>query len=397
MKYFIPQVEESDCGFACLKMMVATLYENENALYIKHDENHGPYSFKELKDKGGEYGISLDGIEVQNKRMIKDMRMPFIALIKKKNDLYHYVLVTEVKYGFVKFLDPSEGESVLSLKSFFLTWTGNSLIISDFEKNEDVDFQHYDQIKRRINVPAVIFQFLSAIFLVIAIFFIDEKTKIYIPILFFSLAFISEILLRLFLVKELEKMDESYLNRISVDKKKFYDFYLRLEEYKKESISSKMNVIFSFIVIIFITFVTLLNNIYNAFLILIPLFIVIIDTKIVETSIKEKDELINIDEKELANLKTVDQLKSQINKIHLRGYKLAKGMLLKRYIYLAIILLVALLTTVFNETFSLPYVVFYFAIGYMIYEQFDNFIKYPEKKKSLLKCKVRLYNLTNRI
>ena len=57
MFYFIPQIGQSDCGFACLKMLIAHLYDNQDALYLKQDENHGPYSFKELKDIGELYGV----------------------------------------------------------------------------------------------------------------------------------------------------------------------------------------------------------------------------------------------------------------------------------------------------------------------------------------------------
>ena len=52
MKYFIPQIDQTDCGFACLKMLIAHLYEDERALFIKQDENHGPYNMSQIKEKG---------------------------------------------------------------------------------------------------------------------------------------------------------------------------------------------------------------------------------------------------------------------------------------------------------------------------------------------------------
>ena len=132
MKYFIPQIDQTDCGFACLKMLIAHLYEDERALFIKQDENHGPYNMKEIKEKGEVYGISLTGIEVTDKKSIKEMRFPFLAILKKKNDLYHYDLVTKVKWGSVYYSDPSIGECSTSFKNFFSLWTGNSLIVKTF-------------------------------------------------------------------------------------------------------------------------------------------------------------------------------------------------------------------------------------------------------------------------
>ena len=396
MKYFIPQIDQSDCGFACLKMLIARLYEDERALYIKQNEGHGPYSMKELKDTANGYGITLQGIEVDDKGSIKEMNYPFIALLKKKNDLYHYVLVTKCKWGTVYFSDPSEGVSTMSIKSFYSTWTGNALIVENFERQE-VEFQGDLTKTGKKNYLTVIFQILSALALGAGIYFIDEKTKIYIPLMFLGFSVVFEIILRIILIKQMEKMDEDFILGLDADRKKLYQLYERYEDYKKKSILSKMNIIFTFLIIIFIAFITIMNNIYNVFLILVPLFIALIDVKFVDGAIKEKDELISVEEREIVAMKNIDVFKRQIDKIHLRGYKVARLMLVKKYIYVAIIAIIALVTTVFNETFSLPYVIFYFAIGYMLFEQYTNFMKYPNTETELLKAKVRLNNLIERI
>ena len=396
MKYFIPQIDQTDCGFACLKMLIAHLYEDERALYIKQDENHGPYNMLQIKEKGEVYGISLQGIEVTDKKSIKEMRLPFIAVLKKKNEIYHYVLVTKIKWGTIYYSDPAEGESSTSMKNFFSLWVGNSLIVEDFQK-KDIEFQGDLTKSRKKNPLPIIFQVISALFLGTGIYFIDEKTKIYIPLLFLFLSLISEIILRVLLVKQMERMDDEFVLGLDADRKKLYQLYERYEDYKKKSLSSKMNLVFTFLVLLFISAITLLNNIYNAFLVLIPLFIAIVDVRFVENELKEKDEVISLEEREIIGMKNIDSFKKQIEKIHLRGYKVARLMLVKKYIYAGLIAVVALLTTVFNETFSLPYVVFYFAIGYMLFEQYISVMKYPEAEKELLKSKVRLNNLIERI
>ncbi len=395
--YFIPQLDQSDCGFACLKMLIASYYENENALFIKQNENHGPYSFQQLLEKGGDYGLTFEGILVEDKKEIKEMKFPFIALLEKKNGLHHYVLVTKCKLGTVYYLDSNEGECFASIKTFSSLWTGKSLIVTDFTKKEDIVFPEYEVKKKNTFVPIYLLQFFSALLLIVGIFFIDEKTKIYIPLAFLGASVIFEILLRIILVKKMEKFDYSYLSGLNVDKNRYYDFYVRLEDYKKKLFSSRMNIIFSFVIILFIAAITLYNNVYNAFIILIPLLLAVIDVKLVETSLKEKDELIVLDEREINDINNIDLLKSQINKLHMRSYKMAKVVLLKRYIYMALLIVTALLTTVFNESFALPYVIFYFAIGYTLFEQFENFIHYPDARKELLRSRARLYNVTERI
>ena len=396
MKYFIPQINQSDCGFACLKMLIARLYEDEGALFLKQDENHGPFSLKDLKDEGQKYGLFLQGIEVDDKSALKEMKFPFIALLQKKNELYHYVLVTKYKLGTVYYSDPSEGESSTSIKSFVSMWTGDALIIENFEK-QNIEFQGDLTKSSKKNYATAIFQILSALSLGAGIYFIDEKTMIYVPLICLILSVFFEVILRVLLIKQMEKMDEEFVLGLDADRKKLYQLYERYEDYKKKSVLSKMNIIFAFLIIIFISFITMLNNIYNVFLVLVPLFIAIVDVKYVDGSIKEKDEVISVEEREIVGLKNIDVFKRQIDKIHLRGYKVAKLMLVKKYIYLGFIAVIALLTTVFNETFSLPYVIFYFAIGYMLLEQYTNFMKYPDTEKELLKSKVRLNNLIERI
>ena len=177
MNYFIPQMDSSDCGFACLKMMIARLYENEKALYIKQDEHHGAYNFLELVDKASNYGITLEGVEIEQKEEIKSIKWPFIALIKKKNDLFHYVLVTKVKFGTIYYSDPDEGESFCTKKGFFSIWTGTSLIIKDFKKEDGLIFTSDDVCKNNKSFAVALLQIFTSLFLATGIYFIDEKTK----------------------------------------------------------------------------------------------------------------------------------------------------------------------------------------------------------------------------
>ena len=392
MNYYIPQISQSDCGFACLKMMIARLYENPNALYIAQDESKSIYSLKALTEIALNYGITLTGVEVEEKKEIAQAKFPFIALLQKSETDFHYVLVTKVKWGSVYYLDPDQGECSLSKKSFFKEWTGTALMINDFTK-KDVVFNVSLPKNKDHGIITTIFQLFTAIFLVLGIYFIDQTTKIYLPVTFLSLAVLSEILLRVVLLKKMEKLDEIYVNHINVERKCFYSFYERYEDYKKQIITSKMNLIFSLVIIMFIAIVVLLNNIYNAFIVLMPLFLAIIDVKYTQPALQEKKKEIGRAEKELNTSKNVDMSRTTLGEIHALTYRYARKVLLRKYIHLLILLVLSILTTIFNETFSLPYVVFYFALTYMLLEQYINFMNYPNVRKEELKAKVRLNNV----
>ena len=392
MNYYIPQISQSDCGFACLKMLIAHLYENQNALFIPQDETKGAYSLKVLTDLALTYGITLSGVEMLEKDEIKEARFPFIALLQKNEQVFHYVLVTKVKFGSVYYLDPDDGECSLSKKSFFKIWTGTALVVENFEKKE-LSFNVALPTNKDKGIITMIIQLFTAVFLALGIYFIDQTTKIYIPVIFLSSAVLSEIILRVLLIKRMEKLDDAYINHVQVERKSFYSFYERYEDFKKQTITSKMNFIFSLIIIMFMTIVVLLNNIYNAFIVLMPLFLALIDVKYTQPALEEKKKAIGRLERELTLSKNVDMSRTTLGEIHSLTYQYARRFLARKYILLLISLIVSLLTTVFNETFSLPYVVFYFAITYMLLEQYINFMNYPKVRKEELKAKVRLNNV----
>ena len=392
MNYYIPQISHSDCGFACLKMLIAHLYENQNALFIPQDETRGAYSLKALTDIALTYGITLDAIEVEEKEEIKEAKFPFIALLQKSEEEFHYVLVTKVKWGSVYYLDPDLGECSLPKKHFCQTWTGTALVVNNFVKQDKVFNVSLPENKDR-GIATLLFQLFTSVLLVLGVYFLNETSKIYVPVAFLSLAILSEILLRAFLIKRMKKLDDVYLNRVNVERKHFYSFYERYEEYKKQTITSKMNLIFSLIIILFTAVVVLLNNIYNAFIVLLPLFLALIDVKYTQPSLMEKKHDIARLERELTVSKNVDMSRTTLAEIHTLTYQYARKVLLRKYIHLLLLLVLSLITTVFNETFSLPYVVFYFALTYMLLEQYINFMNYPNLRKEELKAKVRLNNV----
>ena len=57
--FYISQLNQSDCGFASLKMLLANVLKNEDYLYLKQDEEHGPYNYFELIQIASDYGCVL--------------------------------------------------------------------------------------------------------------------------------------------------------------------------------------------------------------------------------------------------------------------------------------------------------------------------------------------------
>lgn len=394
MNYYIPQITETDCGFACLKMLIATRYESQDALFIKQDENKGVYSFQDLKELGSEYGIELFGVSVENKNNIRSLKFPFIALIKKKNGAAHYVFVKKIKLGDIYYSDPDEGDCFTSVKKFIGIWTGKALIEENFSKKE-VEMVDVLKARKTLDIFSIILQIVSASFLLLGIYFINY-TKAYIPMVFLSLFVVSEIIFRFYLINQMEKLDDDILENVKVDDEQYPLFLERYESYKKELMANKMNVVFSIIVIVSTSIMLLFNHFANTLLIVVPLFLAIIDVMVFNPFVKDKQNEISRDEKDLSRENNDIEFGLVMNRIHAKSYRLTRYMLIKKYLFIFLILVTSFVTMIYTEILVLPYLAFNALVSWTMYEQFNNLFNYPNRNISLLRRKVQVSNIVSK-
>lgn len=60
--HYVKQLTKDDCGFASLKNLLANLFKDSSYLNLKQDENHGPYSYKEITEIAINEGVILKGL-----------------------------------------------------------------------------------------------------------------------------------------------------------------------------------------------------------------------------------------------------------------------------------------------------------------------------------------------
>ena len=93
MKYYCLQLNECDCGYAVIKMLLANVNNDKNYLFMKEDITKKSYSLLELKKIGEKYNLNLKGFEVKDFKSVN--KFPFIALINI-NKQNHYVIVNKI-------------------------------------------------------------------------------------------------------------------------------------------------------------------------------------------------------------------------------------------------------------------------------------------------------------
>ena len=391
MKYFIPQITGLDCGFTCLKMVIAMKYENPDALFIQEDESHKEYSFKEIGDMAKEYGITFDGAKFEIKEDIAGISLPAIALMEKREAFYHYVVITKMKGNYITILDPEEGEVKMKVSDFIATWTGKVLFIKEFEKKE-VKFYNPLKEKKKRDVLSTVLQIFSAVFLMAGIFFINSK-MFYLPIIFLALFVVFEILFRFHLIKQMQQFDWEMQRGIKIEEKKYYEFFTRYELYKKEVHSSKMNIVFAIMVIIFTSFLLLINHVVNFLLIIVPFILAFVEVKFINPYLRKKEADITYLEMGFDSAEKCDDFLKDLDDVHYQSYQIARHDLIKRYAFVSLLLLTSFVALIYSKTMLLPYLIFNLAVSHMLYERFTDLFLSSESKFDYLKAKARASNL----
>ena len=77
MKYFIRQLGQKDCAFACLKMLLAITHKNKDYLYYQQNDIDRSYSLEEIIKLVTDNGIAIacfivmifDHLKIQEKML----------------------------------------------------------------------------------------------------------------------------------------------------------------------------------------------------------------------------------------------------------------------------------------------------------------------------------------
>lgn len=387
--FYIPQLTSSDCGLACIKMLLANLNSDENYLFLQSDENHGSYSFEELIDISRQHGCNLLPVEVEDKTEFKkNKKFPFVAVIKLSNEALHCVLVTKCKFGRVKILDPDLGTYSLSFSKFFKLWTGKGLLLDNYQKKK-CEFKLEKPIKAFDYALSMILQFIGSALLVLGLYFLDGKNKPYIPIMFVCGFAVFEIAFRLHNIYVMKKIDDS--QKYPKDGK-YREHFVRFETYKKNALLNPMNSVFAMLVILFVIVVLILNSTMNFIIVLVPLFISLIDVVLIKPKADQKENSIKLLELALDKCRDKYDYQVEMQKIHGEAYTLAKLLLLKKYLYVFIMIISSLLVMFMANTVLLPYAAFYVLIQYLLYENISLLFNYSKRRNDFLRSKALFIN-----
>lgn len=382
--YFISQVGQHDCAFACLKMLLANYHRDKNYLFLQCEDR--AYNFKELREIAASYYMDVSGISIENfKEFERSKKYPFIATIEKKRGIKHSVLVLKMSRKYVKIYDPETGKRKITKELFYALWDKKALVVNidnkDYERIKcDVQINDFIDKKDKITIP--IWQVISSISLIIGMYFVNVDSYFFVPVIFFSLFLIFEILFRKNLLSAMRRMDDNVFNyKINVKNKDYYDFYKVMEKYRYVSLSIIPNLLYTILISVFVTMVLVMNSSLNVIYVILALGLALVHVYIYLPYHKNKQTSIAEQECQINDAQNQFQFRSLVTAAHSNAYQLGIFKNALTYVEVAVLLMSIITTMSATHVINIIYIIFYLCISVYLKDNFIRLLQYSEQSE----------------
>ena len=378
--YYIPQLSNSSCGMACLKMLLAIVHKDEGYLYLNEDENHGQYSYQDLVVEAQRYDVTLIGAKYDDKDDFRHFdNFPVILTVVNPNETVHALLISKRKGNRVKVHDPAKGIYWQKLSQLLPLWDGTLLAVSVFEKKP---YPHnvIDTKDRKGTLVSAVFQTVTALLIGFATFFMKPDGGYLYPILFIAGSLVSEVLLRYILLKRMQRYDR-YIRRFLpyVHKKDYFEFYKRSQEYKKCSLSMGLNLVFSVLIVILICTITLINSLNYLVLIIASLLGAYLDAFFFSPYKNAIGQEVLQEENELRTTKDMDTVEMKVKTMEVKSYRYAYLEFAKKGVVGFFMLAASVILCLIEKNFSLTNVIFYVCLSVLLYQSLAPIFGYDNR------------------
>ena len=394
--YYIPQLSNSSCGMACLKMLLAIVQKDERYLYLSEEEEHGQYNYQDLLLIAQRYDVTLFGAQINDKDDLRHFdKFPVILTVSGPNDTSHAVLVSQRKGKKVKVHDPATGIKWQKIDSLIQIWDGTLLAVNDFQKHP-YPYNVIDSKDPKGMVISSILQVFTAVFIAVATFFIKPDGNIILPLVFAGLSIASEILLRFTLLKRMQRFDK-YLRRFLpyVRSRDYFEFYKRGQEYKKCSLSSGLNLLFSLLIVILIITISAINSLDYLILIFASLLAAYLDVFFFSPYKNNLGKEIYQEECELRGASDVEGVEMKVKAMEVKAYRYAYMEFAKKGVVALFMFVASLALSVAEKSFSIPNIIFYTCLSLLLYQSLTPLFGYDQRLEENLLCKARVNNIVH--
>lgn len=393
--YYISQSRKDDCGFTCIKMLLASLNKDKNYLYLKETKEEGAYSFKELVNIAKENGVELIGYRIDDVSSVDELtnNNEFLLTIKREKSK-HLVVVKKKSFNFYLIKDPALGCYLVSKRKLNKMIEGTLLVVNKVEKKKsNVYFPLL--LKKRQRISLILLRTLCLAFVIASTFFVDDKYSPFIPLILLILGLIMELTYRVVCLGLFKKLDDIINDAVVVKNNKYYEYYTYLQKFKSLHILNITLLFFSLALCLFIAYLLIGNDSLNILLVLFTVFYVFFEQVLFKNKINYLNNRLEISESKLKYSYDMNDYKEKIKVInkHSKNIGVLKTVLDITY-FLVLIILLALIM-ILRQKIEITYLLFYFFMFYFFKRCVNDYFLSKERKEKEKIYKNKLINLTS--
>ena len=251
--------------------------------------------------------------------------------------------------------------------------------------------------KKSTHIFLTLMEFVAGILAVLGVYFIKDDTPVYFPIVFFSLAILVEIFLKIMTYRVMRGLDSYFFNDKHLPTRDYKDYLYRFENYKKLVLSGPMNYILTLVFTLALVAVTMLNDTKNILMIFTPTLLCLIRFVYIRPTLRKINNQILELEEELDNSQDASDVKRNVKMIHDKAYNYSYLDIISRYVFAGIIIAITLLVMHLSGISSVPYLIFYTGISFLFYRSLTQLCSFDERMEEFNIVKIKIINAMYRL
>lgn len=191
---YVPQVDEMDCGVACLAMILKQYHSRISLAHLRHEArtNLEGTTALGLVKTAQKFNLKTEAVKADMSLFNDDgIQYPFIVHVLKQGELLHYYVVLKNTKHYLVIADPDPSVGIIKMPKdkFAQEWTGIALFMvpnEDFEpikekKNNLWSLFPYMFKQKRLMINIILAALLMTIISICSSYFVQGIIDTYIP------------------------------------------------------------------------------------------------------------------------------------------------------------------------------------------------------------------------
>lgn len=390
MKYFINQIGSKDCGYACLKMLMAIVYKRKDFLFYPIGDIDTSYSLKDLMGIAAKEGVSISAYRAQKKEDIfkKMVKAPFLIPVKS-GDLLHMLLVRKVRRRKVYVFDPKNGAYWIKKEKLLDIWNGE-ILEATAHTGSDFNVKKTKLIPFKTQFFTIFSQIMSFLSLVVALYFINEEISFLVPLGFLLTYIILEFIFERILVSGMKNFDkQTLIPEFSSNRRNFKERYIKMNKFKSMIFANPVQFVGTAMISLFALVLLGINSYLNLigfgiiFLFQIGFhFIFKYYFKYRRNGLEELEKELNA-----SVYASKEEFNDKLKRLNEETYKYVSLSNSKKYLMTFLIFAISLFLMALSGNISINFMLFHFFIMVYLFENIEKLLNVSENLEEYNKYK----------